>query len=440
MGPTANMQDWANDGKEALHLRLVRPEKDVEALDDEDEKERLTATFEPDFVYPIFGEEETVYGYKDLKIKLYFASGSLAQYLDVSWARKIPDTSAVSADDVEKALYEVIPPDYQRSRATFTRVVEKDADSFRPPGERVAHYRLSDAEEEGPTVDGKSKGKGKGKASPARARTLPPRRWELLDDAREAEDEEEEETTYEVYKADWSTPGFKEYHRRMQVFLLLYIEGASYIDEEDPRWEFLTLFERRKKGSRVTYHFIGYTTFYAFFHWPSGKRLRLAQFIVLPPFQGQGHGSALYTIAYQQIVARSEVAELTVEDPSENFQDMRDKLDLRMLVESGEFESFDSMPFSKGEAEPIRQKFKLAERQFYRLLEMLRVLQLDATDSPAKEQLDAFRVGVKRRLYLFNKDVLDQAEDDERKAKLQETYESVLEDYRRLVKPFFVEA
>lgn len=50
-----------------------------------------------------------------------------------------------------------------------------------------------------------------------------------------------------------------------------------------------------------------------------------------------------------------------VEDPSENFQDMRDKLDLRMLVESGEFESFDSMPFSKGEAEPIRQKFKLAE-------------------------------------------------------------------------------
>lgn len=35
-------------------------------------------------------------------------------------------------------------------------------------------------------------------------------------------------------------------------------------------------FERRKKGSRVTYHFIGYTTFYAFFHWPSGKRLRLA--------------------------------------------------------------------------------------------------------------------------------------------------------------------
>lgn len=50
----------------------VRPEKDVEALDDEDEKERLTATFEPDFVYPIFGEEETVYGYKDLKIKLYF--------------------------------------------------------------------------------------------------------------------------------------------------------------------------------------------------------------------------------------------------------------------------------------------------------------------------------------------------------------------------------
>jgi histone acetyltransferase 1 len=37
------------------------------------------------------------------------------------------------------------------------------------------------------------------------------------------------------------TPGFKEYHRRMQIFVLLYIEGGSYIDEEDDRWEFVTL-------------------------------------------------------------------------------------------------------------------------------------------------------------------------------------------------------
>lgn len=39
----------------------------------------------------------------------------------------------------------------------------------------------------------------------------------------------------------FDTKGFKEYHRRMQIFVLLYIEGGSYIDEEDDRWEFVTL-------------------------------------------------------------------------------------------------------------------------------------------------------------------------------------------------------
>lgn len=28
----------------------------------------------------------------------------------------------------------------------------------------------------------------------------------------------------------------------MQIFVLLYIEGGSYIDEEDDRWEFVTLY------------------------------------------------------------------------------------------------------------------------------------------------------------------------------------------------------
>lgn len=39
----------------------------------------------------------------------------------------------------------------------------------------------------------------------------------------------------------FDTKGFKEYHRRMQIFVLLYIEGGSYIDEDDDRWEFVTL-------------------------------------------------------------------------------------------------------------------------------------------------------------------------------------------------------
>jgi histone acetyltransferase 1 len=42
-------------------------------------------------------------------------------------------------------------------------------------------------------------------------------------------------------QATWNTLGFLEYHRRMQLFILLYIEAGSYIDEEEDTWEFALL-------------------------------------------------------------------------------------------------------------------------------------------------------------------------------------------------------
>ena len=42
-------------------------------------------------------------------------------------------------------------------------------------------------------------------------------------------------------QSTWDTPGMREYHRRMQLFILLYIEGGSYINEADDAWEFVIL-------------------------------------------------------------------------------------------------------------------------------------------------------------------------------------------------------
>lgn len=133
------------------------------------------------------------------------------------------------ADDPEKILYEFIPPNYTKSLPTFSTLVESDALSFKPLGVKVGAYRMrGDGDETG-------SGKGKGKAA---KRVLPTRSWEMLDLEDEAEDEQ---VIYEAYAADWTTPGFKEFHRRMQIFVLLYIEGGSEIDEDDSRWEFITL-------------------------------------------------------------------------------------------------------------------------------------------------------------------------------------------------------
>lgn len=58
---------WANDGCEALRMSLARAPADIELLDDAPstydderptERERLTSTFHPQFVYPLYGEAQ----------------------------------------------------------------------------------------------------------------------------------------------------------------------------------------------------------------------------------------------------------------------------------------------------------------------------------------------------------------------------------------------
>jgi histone acetyltransferase 1 len=74
------------------------------------------------------------------------------------------------------------------------------------------------------------------------------------------------------------------------------------------------------------------------------------------------------------------------------------------------------------------------QRQFYRLVEMLLLLTADPTNEALQK---AIRLTVKKRLYLFNKEQLLQIEDkDERKTKLQETFEGVQADYKRLTEKY----
>jgi histone acetyltransferase 1 len=43
----------------------------------------------------------------------------------------------------------------------------------------------------------------------------------------------------------------------------------------------------------------------------------------------------LYSTLFQHVLSRPDVAELTVEDPAEAFEDLRDRNDLRYLVQQG---------------------------------------------------------------------------------------------------------
>ena len=185
------------------------------------------------------------------------------------------------------------------------------------------------------------------------------------------------------------------------------------------------------------------------------------QFLILPPYQGSGHGckptegihecesseayfpATFYNLVYLYLLQRPDIAELTIEDPSEAFQDMRDKVDFQTLVSADAFKGIVA-PVDPIWREATRKEWKLGTRQFYRLLEMkLRKDMLEATQiqkqkskagaaaAAAKEK--KYRLMVKERLCRFNYEILAPMEKKERRETLQQTYDSVVDEYDRLL-------
>lgn len=401
-------ESWTSNSTTATTLHLVGSPHGTDA------------PFHPTFTYPIFGEAETIYGYSGLSINLDIASGSLVPLLDIKYRAKNEATTA-TLDDVEGKLKEFLPEDYisastsSSAQEKFTAAVKESEANFTPLGEKVHSYTR------------RKVNKGKGKSSNVSS----------LASSTLAEDDPEARV-FEVYRSTWDTAGFREYHRRMQLFVLLFIEGASYIQEDETNWEFFTLYEKVKSGSegKATWHFMGYTSLYKFWCWPDRSRIRLSQFVVLPPYQKQGHGGALYTTVYDQIRQRSNVAELTVEDPSEDFDRLRDGNDLRRLLSPGGFVEIAKAagklhaPIDVQWNEARRLEHKLAPRQWARVLEMVQLMNLDTAN---EEQIRQYRLQVKARIYRQNKDILIQLEKQQQRSKLQETFEGVIEEYGDMV-------
>jgi hypothetical protein len=106
----------------------------------------------------------------------------LKQYLSINYDDML-ESEATPADDVEGTLYRFIPPDYTKSEIAFAKVVEEDAVSFKPLGEKIGSYVQQAA-----SVKGKEKGKGKGKANGSRDVVLG--------------EEDEGVVVYEMYKVN----------------------------------------------------------------------------------------------------------------------------------------------------------------------------------------------------------------------------------------------
>lgn len=315
--------------------------------------------------------------------------------------------------------------------------------------------------------------------------------------------------TYEVWKGSLADSAVQQMIKRIQILVPFFIEGGTLIELNDPewsleRWTVFFLYQKRKVDvlpDSSPYVFMGFSTVYRYFYFqpllpleprqtkkqrishPASLnfqlplpevvtfsslpcRSRISQFIILPPFQGGGNGSRFYNAIFDFYLKESQTIEITVEDPNEAFDDLRDINDLARLRTLPEFTALRInnaiIPRSKGPVprdimdlaalEKIRAKIKIAPRQFYRVVEMqlLSMIPLSirqsllveqerkkVADSKAKEhEYHLWTLWVKRRLYKHNKDMLAQLDHSERIEKLEQALSGVEGDYARLLRAF----
>ena len=199
------------------------------------------------------------------------------------------------------------------------------------------------------------------------------------------------------------------------------------------------------------------------------SRARISQFLILPSHQNHSHGSHLYAAMTKTFLASPTCTEITVEDPNEAFDDLRDYCDYTRLLANGTldriklFTNLDpkltanrigvrvptSLLLDVPLLDSLRQNNKLAPRQFHRLVEMhllsqiaprsrqagtARLTQRGKTKDKDDRAYYYWRLLVKQRIYKKNKDVLMQLDHLDRIDKVEQTVGEIVGDYERLMR------
>uniref|UniRef100_A0A146LDP9 Histone acetyltransferase type B catalytic subunit n=1 Tax=Lygus hesperus TaxID=30085 RepID=A0A146LDP9_LYGHE len=350
--------------------------------------------FHPAMSHQIFGEDEKIYGYKNLKISIYYSAAHLNIYVGVKHDETAP---TCSPPNIEKLLFEKYETPYTSNLDEYEKNLDKEI-SFKPPGTMLKSFKLE------------------GHVEPT--------------------------SNFEIYYCTSQTPEWLDYHTRVQTFILWFIDAASYIQVDD-HWKFFTLYEKyiSPVSKEPQYAFVGFTTVYEYYAYPANIRPRISQMLILPPFQKQGLGAILLNSIYEHYSTVKEVLDITVEDPSNDFQYTRDYVDCCHCRKLSSFSKEMLMGrYSDVMAKEARANFKINKKQARRVYEILR---LYYTNRNNEKEFTAYRLCVKKRLNaLFQREVVvckvfshlsTGVDDEKRKSKLRTMFLDLLEDYSVVV-------
>jgi len=337
-----DLQQYVSAAHQVVELKLIRK---IEDLDND------AITFHPEFTHQVFGDTEMIFGYKGLKIKLYYSASKLRLYFDINYTDKVnlKETEGIDADNVISQVKDKLElQNYFTNLDKFVQCLQ-DEDDFKPYGEKLHEFKSTDNQ------------------------------------------------TFEIYLVKNDDKEFiQNYHEQMQHFLIWFIDGASYIDTEDERWNYFVIYEKVRVNNNDHYYFAGYSTVYCYYAYPEHIRPRISQVLVLPSYQKKNIGFNLLQTINNHYVANSKVIDITVEDPSDNFCQLRNYVDCLNCVK---LPSFSKENLVKGWSKEMETEackvYKIHRQQSRKVYEILELMYTNINDQDAYKK---YRLEVKARL------------------------------------------
>ena len=346
---------YKNDANACISFKYIFDHSDLKVADKVEDENAL---FKPEYTHQIFGDEECIFGFKNLRVDYFLTPGLLHAYIGLNYKEKITPQrfDGIESDDVYGAFDEFgCSPGYTKNLNVFTEKLSQDA-QFRPYGKQIWAY---------------SRPSG---------------------------------LNYEIYKVDqtcaeYQTAEFVDYLLRVQTMLAFYIETFSFLDYEDPQWTHFFLYEKQSYNAAVRYVTMGYLSVYNYYAYPDKTRSRISQVLVFPKFQHAGHGAELVESVYRDACLSKDIIDVTAEDPSPEFVKLRDFVTTKMCLQLDSFKDKDGLKksFTPQMVQEALKQFKLPKLQSRRCYEILR---LAATNQSKQDEWTGFRLDIKKRFYL----------------------------------------
>lgn len=122
-------EEERSDANKVITIRLVSEPSDL--LDSN------PLNFPPEFTNQIFGEEEQIFGYEDLQIKINFMASQFYANIDINYSKKEDN-----ADDLYELFDKFFRGGYFKDKTEFSQLFPQEK-NFKPYGKIIKKFEIN---------------------------------------------------------------------------------------------------------------------------------------------------------------------------------------------------------------------------------------------------------------------------------------------------------